>query len=431
VSTVAARSVGAALRALTAADRVIDDAPAVTAFAIDGVIPRWVVRPSSIEQLAAAMTVAADEQLAVAPRGGATALDLGVPPARVDLVLDLTDLDAIVDYNADDLTVTVQAGVPLQALNRQLQSHRQFLPLDPPGDTHTVGGIAATGVSGPLRFRFGTMRDLLLGVRFVQADGVVTWGGAKVVKSVTGYDVPKLMVGALGTLGVLAELTLRLHACPEVERTWLVPVRSAAAAEALTGAILDSALQPNRIEMMNEHALGSGAPALALLVSFGSVEEAVAEQGEQLARLARDAGAEARGVAGEWTTSSASGGTRTTLRIGSLPGRLAATFDAVTRALAAAGAARSAITAHAGLGVWHVTIDHATPDAIAALVTALREALADHGGYVVITGGPVEVRRRVDPWGPIAPDAFALMQSIKTTFDPERRLNPGRFVQGL
>ncbi len=139
--------------------------------------------------------------------------------------------------------------------------HRQFLPLDPRGDAHTIGGIAAAGLSGPLRFRYGTMRDLLLGVRFVQADGVATWGGSKVVKSVTGYDVPKLMVGALGTLGVLVELTLRLHARPEVERTWMVPCGSAAAAGTLTAALLDSPLQPNRIELMNEHALGRRRPA--------------------------------------------------------------------------------------------------------------------------------------------------------------------------
>jgi glycolate oxidase FAD binding subunit len=431
MNTVAARSVAAALRAVTAPDRVIDDPTTVTAFAVDGVVPRWIVRPSSVEQLAAAMTVAAEERLAVAPRGGATALDLGLPPARLDLVLDLADLDEIVDYNADDLTVTVQAGLSLHALNRHLEKHRQFLPLDPPGALATVGGLAATGFSGPLRFRYGTMRDLLLGVRFVQADGVVTWGGSKVVKSVTGYDVPKLMVGSLGTLGVLTELTLRLHARPDAERTWMVPLGSATAAESLTAAVLDSPLQPNRIELMNRHALGGGDTPLALLVSFGSVEDAVVEQGEQLTRLAREAGGDARPVAGEWTASRTSGARRTSLRVGSLPGRLASTFALLSRALDAVAGTRAAISAHAGLGVWHVALDHAAADSVAALVPLLRDALADHGGYVVITGGPVEVRRRVDPWGPIADDALAVMRSIKATFDPERRLNPGRFVRGL
>ncbi len=434
MSAVATRSVAAALRAVTAATRVIDDVAALAAFAVDGVVPRWVARPSSVEQLAAVMAVAAEESLAVAPRGGGAALDLGNPPERVDIVVDLTDLSEIVEHNADDLTVTVQGGLPLRALNRYLQAHRQFLPLDPDGD-HTVGGVAATGISGPLRFRYGTMRDLLLGARFVQADGVVTWGGSKVVKSVSGYDVPKLMVGALGTLGVLAELTLRLHARPEVERTWLVALPAAGAAETLVAAILDSTLQPSRIELMDEHALREAAlpvSPVAVLVSFGSEEEAVAEQGDRLTRMARDAGGAAHAAAGEWTPSSdrVVGDARTTLRVGSLPGRLASTLEALTRGLKRVDA-RAGISAHAGLGVWRVVIDGGMPDAIATLVTELRQAVAGHDGYVVVTGGPVAVRCAIDPWGPIAAGALALMRSIKATFDPERRLNPGRFVSGL
>jgi glycolate oxidase FAD binding subunit len=432
VSAVASRSIAAALRSVTAADRVRDERAVLETFAVDGVVPRWVARPLSVDELAAVMTIAAEERLAVAARGGGSALDLGAPPARLDLVVDLSGLDAIVEHNAEDLTVTVQAGRSLHALNRHLQAHRQFLPLDPPGEAHTVGGVAAAGLSGPLRFRYGTMRDLLLGVRFVQADGVVTWGGSKVVKSVTGYDVPKLMVGALGTLGVLAELTLRLHSLPEAERTWLATVPSPAAAQALVASILGSTLQPNRIEL-NDHRLGGPDAPLAVLVSFGSVMEAVVEQGERLARLARDAGGEARVVSGEWTTASdrVAGDRRTTLRVGSVPARLASTFETLRRALGRIGGGRSTVGAHAGLGLWRVTIDGAAPEAIATAVARLREAMAEHDGYVVVTGGPGTLRRRVDPWGPIAPDALALMRAIKTTFDPGARLNPGRFVNGL
>jgi glycolate oxidase FAD binding subunit len=282
--------------------------------------------------------------------------------------------------------------------------------------------------------RYGTMRDLLLGVRFVQADGVLTWGGAKVVKSVTGYDVPKLMVGALGTLGVLAELTLRLHSRPDVERTWFVSLPSVAAAETLVAAVLDSTLQPSRIELLDEHALRAEAlpvSPVALLVSFGSVEDAVAEQGDRLTRLALEARGEARPVTGEWTTTSMVPEGRTTLRVGSLPSRLASTFDALARAVSRVDGAQSAVSAHAGLGIWHLVVDGGTPDAIAALVEELRAAVADHAGYVVVTGGPVAVRRRIDPWGPIPEDTLALMRSIKATFDPDGRLNPGRFVSGL
>ncbi len=434
MSTVTTRSVGAALRAVTAPDRVRDEPAVLESFAVDAVAPRWVARPESVDQLAAVMTIAAEEKLAVSPRGAGSALEIGAPPSRLDLVVDLSDLDAIVDYNADDLTVTVQAGLSLHALNRHLQPHRQFLPLDPPGDEHSLGGIAAAALSGPLRFRYGTMRDLLLGVRFVQADGVVTWGGSKVVKSVTGYDVPKLMVGALGTLGVLAELTLRLHSLPEVERTWFITLPSAAAAQSLVAAVLDSTLQPSRIELMDDGALRAASmpvAPLAMLVSFGGVEAAVAEQGDRLARLAREVGGEARAVGGQWTTTIDRKADRTTLRVGSLPARLSSTFETLRRALTPVKAAQATLAAHAGLGLWRVAVDGATPDALARLVAQLREAVADHDGYVVVTGGPVEVRRRIDPWGPIAADALGLMRSIKSTFDPDGRLNPGRCVSGL
>ena len=201
---VAGRSVGEALVSIAGPAGVRDDDVSLAAAAIDGIRPSWVVRPGSIEQLSCVLALAHDVGLAAIPRGSGSTLELGNPLARADLVLDLRGLDQVIEYNPADLTVTVQAGVSAGALAARLAPHRQWLALDPPGAAaRTLGGIAATNASGPLRARYGTLRDLLLGVRFVQADGAVTWGGSKVVKSVSGYDVPKLMVGALGTLGVL------------------------------------------------------------------------------------------------------------------------------------------------------------------------------------------------------------------------------------
>src|SRR5256886_9611410 len=141
--------------------------------------------------------------------------------------------------------------------------------------------------------RYGASRDLLLGVRFVQADGVVTWGGAKVVKSVSGYDVPKLMVGALGTLGVLGELTLRLHPMPEFEATWLASFEDRAAAQAFVARLIDSTVQPTRVEILNRAALtacGGGEASAAVAGSIGTAEEAVPRQGQTVARFAGAAG---------------------------------------------------------------------------------------------------------------------------------------------
>src|SRR5213594_479224 len=289
---VSARSIGEAFVSIAGRDRVRDDTAALADATVDGVQPRWAVRPASLEQLSRILALACDGRLAVVPRGAGSSQELGHPLSRVDVVLDLTGLGQVIEYNPDDLTVTVQAGISSGALAARLSPRRQWLALDPPGAAaRTLGGIVATNASGPLRARYGTLRDLLLGVRFVQADGVVTWGGARVVKSVTGYDVPKLMVGALGTLGVLTELTLRLHARPEVECTSLVLLPDASAVQALVARILDSSLQPNRLEAFDAAAtstLGAGTGA-GVAVSFGSVEAAAIEQTTEVARLARSA----------------------------------------------------------------------------------------------------------------------------------------------
>ncbi|MGH7389806.1 MAG: FAD-binding oxidoreductase, partial [Candidatus Rokuibacteriota bacterium] len=292
------RSIGAALAQIAGRPGVADDTAALAAAVVDGRRPRWVVTPRSVEQVAAVLALARDEGLAVVPRGSGSALDLGPPPAAFDIVLDTRGLGRVVDYNPDDLTVSVEAGVTAGALDGRLRPRRQWLPIDPPGAaTRTLGGLTATGAAGPLRLRYGTLRDLLLGVRFVQADGVVTWGGARVVKSVTGYDVPKLMVGGLGTLGVLVEMTFRLHPRPPGETTWLASFPAADGAQAFVAAVLDSPLQPNRLEALNGVALRACTvdPApVAVAVTIGSVEAAVREQGVLAERIAARCG-------GAWT----------------------------------------------------------------------------------------------------------------------------------
>jgi glycolate oxidase FAD binding subunit len=437
--SVAGRSLRDALAAIAGGEGVRDDEGTRARFALDGVVPRWVVRPAGLAELARVVALASDAGLAVAARGSGSALALGRPPARADLVLDLTGLDRIVEYNPDDLTVTVEAGVTVGALAHRLAGRRQLLALDPPGaGARTLGGIAATGASGPLRARYGTIRDLLLGVRFVQADGVPTWGGAKVVKSVSGYDVPKLMVGSLGTLGVLGELTLRLHPAPDAEGTWLIPCRDAAAAQEVVLGLIDSAVQPSRVEVMNGAALaacGIAEGPAAVAVSIGTAEDAVRAQGETLAALGRAAGGAAREAGdGFWAryerAMAPAGGVR--LAVGTLASRLAETLVEVERAAGAslAGVA-PAITGCAPLGNLRVWLPVAEAGAIGAVVERLRAFVAPAGGSVIIQHAPPEVRAAVDPWGPIEPGPFALMRALKEAFDPKGVLSPGRFVGGL
>lgn len=431
--SVATRGPGAALAAI-AGDGVTDDASALAAAAVDGRRPRWLVRPATLDAVARVVALAHDEGLAVVPRGAGTALTLGAVPERVDIVLDLARLDTIVEYTPDDLTVTVQAGCTAGALATALAARRQTLPLDPPGwSARTLGGIAATAASGPLRARYGTARDLLLGVRFVQADGVLTWGGAKVVKSVTGYDVPKLLVGSLGTLGVLGELTLRLHPLPEAEGTSLLEFRHAETAVEVVARLVDSTVQPNRLELLDAGALGAcGLPAApaGLVLSVASVDAAVRAQQSVIGAEAGRVRARVETMGpGFWRTYDrmlATTGT-TVLRVATLATRLGPTLDEAHAVLGA----EAIMTACAPLGVLRVATRAEDPAALAKAIERLRAFVAADDGSVVVERGSTALRASVDPWGPVAAEPLGLMRALKREFDPRGTLNPGRFVGGL
>jgi glycolate oxidase FAD binding subunit len=422
------------LAAIVGTEHVAIGAPA----AVDGVAPRFLARPGDVEQVSRLLACAHAEGLSVVPRGAGTALGLGNPPARVDLMLDLTRLNRVVEYEPADVSVSVEAGMTLDELEQILGKHRQFLPLDPPGRrARTVGGVLATDASGPLRFRYGTGRDVLLGVRFVQADGAITWGGSKVVKSVTGYDIPKLLTGSLGTLGVIVETTLRLHPVPDADRSWAFGFASIDAAQGFVAAILDSTLQPSRVEILNAGALAAlGQPAAAgVAVSVASVEEAVRAQGETLARLAARTGGSARPLGDDFWEAygpaivrTASPGVR--LRIACLATSVAAIIARV-EALAREAGASARVAGCAGVGALTAVLEGAGIDWQARVLEPLRRRLAGEGGSVIVEQCPRALKEAIDVWGPVDPQAFALMKRIKAEFDPKSVLNPGRFVGRL
>jgi len=421
-----------ALAGIVGKDRLLTDAASLASRAVDGALPAWIVRPESVDDVSRLLRLAAEERLAVAPRGSGTLMGLGNPPRRLDGVLDLAGLAAVVDYEPADLTTTVQCGIPLAALAPRLAAQRQFFPLDPlDGSSRSVGGVLATNASGPLRYRYGTPRDLLLGVRFVQADGTVTWGGARVVKSVTGYDVPKLMVGSLGTLGVLVEATLRLHPVPEAERTWVVTFATAERAAGLLAAILDSSLQPNRLQILSGTAAAGGA---AVAVSFGSVPEAVTAQGEDLVAIARGEGRRVVTAEGDfWSRPWGFLADATVvLKVAAPPSEAAALCGEIQRLATGIGIV-AGILGEAGNGVLHVALTGTLSAAEweSRVIGALRARVAPAGGSVVVERAPREVKERLDVWGPVEPETLALMKRLKSEFDPLGTLNPGRYVDRI
>jgi glycolate oxidase FAD binding subunit len=434
---VSALAVHEALADIVGHEHCLRGEAALGPYAVDGVSPTVVIRPGTTEEVSRVVALAAAARLAVAPRGAGTSLGLGNPPRRLDVVLELSRLRAVREYVPEDMVATVEAGATLAALAARFAPHRQRLTLDPPGGgARSVGGVLATNASGPLRFRYGTGRDLLLGARFVQADGTLTWGGAKVVKSVTGYDVPKLLVGSLGTLGVLVEATLRLQPVPPASRSWRLGFPSREAAAACLAALLDSHLEPDRAALLDAAALrrvGLPVDPIALLLSIGSAPEAVEHQGQALARLAGGHGARTEEAPeSAWASLGAAVAGPVLLRASGEPRRLLE-WVAVAQAAGARAGVEPSLLAQPGHGVLQISLDPGGDLAriAAEVVQPLRRALETEGGSLVVERAPIGLKSLCDVWGDISADLLAIMTRVKREFDPDGVLNPGRFVGGL
>jgi glycolate oxidase FAD binding subunit len=380
--------------------------------AVGGVVPREVVRPTTVDQVAEVLTAAAADGRTVVPVGGRSKLTWAAPPESCDLLLDLTGLDRVVEHVAGDLTVVAEAGVRLADLQAQVGRAGQLLGLDPPEDGATLGGVVSANASGPRRLRYGTTRDLLIGITVVLADGTVAHAGGKVVKNVAGYDLGKLFTGAHGTLGVVVSTTWRLHPVPPARRVVTLELPDAAAAGPVSVALARSTLTPSAVELI------AGADGTArLVVLFESIAESVA--GQAGAAVALLGGGEESEDLPEDFGRRPGGADDVLLRLAHAPASLSAVLGALP--------AGTALAAHAASGVTYAAVP--AGEAVDAL-PRLRAAIAPHDGTAVVLRAPDAVRERLDHWGPVG-DSLDLMRRVKERFDPERRMSPGRFVGGL
>jgi glycolate oxidase FAD binding subunit len=409
--------------------------PAPPGTTVDGVPVGRVARPGSVSEASQVLRAAADDGLTVAFSGGGSKLGLGNPPGRVDLLVSTQRMDQVLEHAAGDLVVRAQAGVRLADLQQHLAPAGQWLALDPPEPRATLGGVVAANASGPRRLRYGTVRDLIIGITVVLADGTVARAGGKVVKNVAGYDLAKLFCGSLGTLGMVAEVIFRLHPVPAAAAVVTVALDAPERVGQATRRLLRSALEPSAIELSLDE---WGWPG-RLTVVFEGIRPGVDAQAAAAAELLGQDGEAA--VAGPGETDAALS------QLGALPFEKAELAFKATcppaelpAVLADGVLGRDGqLRAHAGTGVlWlasgaregDLRADHPAVPRLVEWIAEARQGLAARGGSLIVVKAPLHLKRQVDAWGP-AGDALGLMRRVKERFDPERRMSPGRFVGGI
>ncbi len=365
------------------------------------------LEPRSAEELAQIVRETAPRNLAIAALGSGTTLGLGNPPEREDLTICTRGLRRVVDYEAEDQVIVVEAGITLGELQAVLAEKKQRLAIDPfDGGAMTIGGMLATNAYGPSALRYGTLKDLIVGIEIVRADGAIARAGGKVVKNVAGFDVSKLMVGSLGTLGVITKATFRLHPLPEASRT-LAFASAPAQVFPFVLALREAQLEPSAIvaRLADEVA--------TIEIRFEGFGPGVAAQSATCEETAIGLGL--KECSGDAEHRGAEPGA-IRLKAAFPPSELSNVVERVQRA-----------TVFPGLGVMFADLGGA---AAAHDITSMRAFFERIGGSLVVERMPQELYGKIDAWG-TPPPSFALMRALKERFDPARRLNPGRFVGGL
>jgi len=395
--------------------------PAEEADAVADVAARYVASPDSTEETSEVLRLAAQHDLRVVARGAGTKLGWGAPPTAVDLVLDTSAITGVVEHAAGDLVAVVRAGTTVETLQATLAEAGQQLALDVPDRSATVGGTVATNISGPRRLLYGTLRDLLIGITFVRADGVVAKAGGKVVKNVAGYDFGKLLTGCYGTLGVITQVAFRLHPHPPAQRFLTIKVDGAEDAGRAVAAAIGSQVVPSAVDV---HQPADGPTSVTVLLE--GTEQGVVGRAETTSALLGDAAASDQPPPwfGALPFADDQVGLKLTTEIAGLPRLLLAVGQAADRhgvGIEVNGSAAGVL--YAGLSA------DVPPDAAAAVVADLRAAASSYSGSVVVLTAPATVRRELDMWGPVP--GLDLMRRLKDQLDPQHRLAPGRFVGGI
>jgi len=455
-------NLAARLEGILGAHRIIAAEAELREYAIDGMVPGVIVRPASAQETAEIVRFAIAEKLSIVATGSRSELDLGMPPARYDLAMDMTALHDIAHFDPGDLTLSVDAGLPLRQLARVLAEKGQFLPLAVPCyETSTVAGALASGIDSNLRQQYGTPRDFLIGAEFVDGKGAFCKSGGRVVKNVTGYDLHKLLVGSLGTLAVITRLNFRTYTLPQAHGGHLACFSDLEGASAYRHAIEKSGLPLANLETLSPEMLALTAAALResnaefagcldpgkwyVYASYEGSETVVPRIARDLQKLAHETAAESSEILNDsadahlggilreaydwlrWTSPSVA-----LFRIvlpQCKPGGLAGLLCAAQES-----SLRSALLVRAAAIIYFVLLAETEDEpALRALENAATRVFSLAGasqGHATLLHAPGKLKSRVNVWGPQRAD-LAMMQRVKRSFDPQNIFAPGRFVGGI
>lgn len=442
--------------------RVVSAPEELAAHAIDGLTPQAVVCPESAEQVAEVVRLAAGEKLAVQAFGSRSKCEMGMPAARCDVAIDMTGMREVAHYDAGDLTLSVDAGLPLRELEAYLSKHGQFLPLAVPCfESTTAGGALASGIDSALRQQYGSARDFLIGAEFVDGTGQLCKSGGRVVKNVTGYDLHKLLIGSLGTLGVITRLNFRTYPFPAASGACAVIFDRAENAVPFCGSVAKKGLPLAALEILDPGTVGilrailqRGEASAAALLTDGTwcvycsfegteavvrriteeVKRATAEQGGGRCEVLDAAAGEQLGgmlrEAYEWLRWSS--GAVCLQRI-ALPEITAVTVAELGR-IAEAALLRHALLARGAGVVYFATMaeaeDDASLDLLARAALKAKEIARRKNGQATVLHAPLAVKTKLAAARVAQPDE-PLQLRLKRAFDPANLFAPGRIVGGI
>jgi len=422
---------------------VLSNPAELEGYEIDDVVPRSAVFPKTADQISEIMKFATADGLSVIPWGMGTKQSIGEMPERADIIVGTKNLSKIIEHEANDLIATAQAGASLKKFQTRLKKQNQFLPLDII-DKASIGGIVATNDSGPMRLRYGTVRELMIGLKVVRADGSVFKGGSKVVKNVAGYDLPKLFTGSFGSLGIITEATFRLYPIPEYSETYIIHFSSPEKAHETVMSLLNSQLVLVALEVLNpglvntvdsKTNLGLDTGSHVLVIRIMNVKKAVKDQTRAIQKITKDRDRSRIVVDGRneeklWHEISEfshdnPGINHIVCKAGVPINDVPKVFSELSRLENEQGVNITA-SARAGNGIFNILFD-GEDSLLVEILKELRAFCLSMNGYLTLQSAPAVMKSKISVWGDIGP-AVNLMKRIKHNFDPDNLLNPGRFL---